>query len=83
MTLYEELIDLKYRKGVTTYELLRRFPGQIERVSEVALLQVPDEILREIVREKETLERLLGLKQEFLEILERSDSEKLPGGRQP
>lgn len=83
MTLYEELIDLKYRKGVTTYELLRRFPGQIERVSEVALLQVPDEILREIVREKETLERLLGLKQEFLEILERSDSEKLPGGKQP
>ena len=70
MTLFEELVDLKYRKGVATYELLRRFPGQVERVSEVALLHIPEEILKKVVREKDTLERLIHLKQQFQEMMQ-------------
>ena len=45
MTLYEKLFDLKYRQGVSTYELARRFPGHIERVNEVALLDIPENML--------------------------------------
>lgn len=69
MTIYEELIDLKYRKGVATYELLRRFPGHVEHVNEVALLHIPEETLKKVVREKETLEKLIRLKQQFLDTM--------------
>ena len=51
MTLYEQLINLKYREGLSTYELVRRFPKQIHRVSEVALLDIPEETLKKVIRE--------------------------------
>lgn len=62
MTLYETLFDLKYRQGVPTHELVHRFPEHIDRVNEVALLDIPENTLREVVPEKETLERLITLK---------------------
>ena len=37
---YQELINLKFKKGISTYELVRRFPKEIKRVSEVALLDI-------------------------------------------
>ena len=42
MTLYEKLFDLKYRQGVPTHELAHRFPEHIDRVNEVALLDIPE-----------------------------------------
>jgi hypothetical protein len=65
MTLYEKLFDLKYRQGVPTYELAHRFPGHIDRVSEVALLDIPESTLREVVQEKELFERLMCLKKQL------------------
>jgi hypothetical protein len=65
MTLYEKLFDLKYRKGVPTCELAQRFPGHIDRVNEVALLDIPEDTLKELVPEKRLLERLIGLKKQF------------------
>lgn len=65
MTLYEKLLDLKYRRGVPTHELAHRYPDQLERVSEVALLDIPAALLRQVVREKELLERLLDLKKKL------------------
>ena len=65
MTLYEKLFDLKYRQGVPTYELAHRFPEHIARVSEVALLDIPESTLREVVLEKEIFERLISLKKKF------------------
>jgi hypothetical protein len=62
MTLYQKLFDLKYREGVPTFELAQRFPEHVDRVSEVALLDIPEETLREVVPEKEILERLISLK---------------------
>ena len=59
---YEELYDLKYRKGLSTYELVRRFPEDTRRISEVALLEVPESTLREIIAEQETLHHLMALK---------------------
>ncbi len=66
MTLYEKLFDLKYRQGVSTCDLAHRFPGHIERVSEVALLDIPKKVLRKVVSEKDVLDRLMSLKKQFL-----------------
>ncbi len=65
MTLYEKLFDLKYRQGIPTYELAHRFPEHITRVHEVALLDIPDNTLREVVQEKKLLERLVSLKKKL------------------
>jgi hypothetical protein len=62
MTVYEELIDLKYRQGVPTVKLLRRFPKHQRRVHEIALLGVPEKTLRKVIREKKLLKRLLQIK---------------------
>ena len=64
---YETLVDLKFRKGISTYELSRRYPEQINRVSEVALLDVPKRLLREILKEEKLYARLMRLKRKFLE----------------
>ena len=65
MTLYEKLFDLKYRQGVPTHELAQRFPEHINRVNEVALLDIPENTLKELVPEKRLLERLINLKKQF------------------
>lgn len=65
MTLYEKFFDLKYRQGVPTYELAHLYPEHIERISEVALLDIPETTLREVVREKELFERLMSLKKKL------------------
>lgn len=65
MTLYEKIFDLKYRKKIPTCALAHRFPGHIDRVNEVALLDVPEKTLRKIVAEKKILERLILLKKQF------------------
>ena len=67
MTLYEKLFDLKYRQGIPTYELAHRFPEHIDRVREVALLDIPENTLREVVQEKKLFERLMSLKKQLLE----------------
>lgn len=59
---YQQLFDLKFKMGLSTYELVRRFPDEIERVSEVALLDLPEATLREIIREEAAFERLMKLK---------------------
>ena len=65
MTLYEKLFDLNYRQGIPTYELAHRFPEHIDRVSEVALLDIPENTLREVVQEKKLFERLMNLKKQL------------------
>lgn len=62
---YKQLINLKYGAGVTTHELMRRFPTEVERVSEIALLDVPENTLREIIQEETTYNRLIKLKRQF------------------
>jgi len=63
---YQELINLKFKKGISTYELVCRFPKEIKRVSEVALLDVPEQTLKEVVPGKKTLNRIMDLKKRFL-----------------
>ena len=63
---YKRLFYLKFKKGLSTYELVRRFPDEIERVSQIALLDIPDATLREILDKKETYRRMKRLKKRFL-----------------
>ena len=65
MTLYEKLFDLKYRQGIPTHELAHLFPRHIDRINEVALLDIPEDTLKELVSGRKTLERLISLKRQF------------------
>ena len=62
---YQKLFYLKFIKGLSTYELVRRFPDEIERVSEVALLDLPEATLREIIWKEKDFLRLMRLKRKF------------------
>ena len=62
---YQQLFYLKFKKGVSTYELVRRFPNAIDQVSEVALLDVPESTLKEIIGEEKAFNRLMRLKRRF------------------
>lgn len=62
---YDQLFQLKFREGISTYELVKRYPADIQRVSEMALLEVPEETLKEIVKEEKILSRLKRLKRRF------------------
>ena len=65
---YQKLFYLKFKKGISTYELVRRFPEDINRVSEVALLDVPEETLRGILKEEKSFNRLMRLKKRFSKL---------------
>jgi hypothetical protein len=71
---YKQLFYLKFKKGLTTYELVNQFPSDIDRVSEVALLDVPEEVLREILREEEAFQRLMRLKKRYSKLLPAADA---------
>lgn len=59
---YRRLFYLKYQKGVPTQELMRLYPEELTRVSEIALMEIPEETLNKVIQEKGTLKRLLTLK---------------------
>ena len=62
---YRTLVNLKFGEGISTYELARKFPEAISRVNEVALLDVPDRVLREILKEEKLYARVMRLKRKF------------------
>ena len=66
---YDKIFKLKYKQGLSTYELIRRYPSEINRVNEIALLDVPDSTLRQVVREESALIRLMRLKRRFAKFL--------------
>lgn len=62
---YQKLLYLKYKIGISTYELVQRFPEQIDRVSEIAMLDIPEETLKEILKEEKDFNKLIRLKRRF------------------
>lgn len=73
---YTQLFYLKFKKGLPTCELIRRFPKELNRVSEVALLEVPEETLKEIFKGKKGLRKLMRLKQKLTHAPSRNRGEK-------
>ena len=66
---YQQLFYLKFKKGISTYELIRLYPNSARQVSEVALLDVPEDTLRDILKEERDFLYLMSLKRKFSEFL--------------
>ena len=65
---YERIAYLKFRKKVPTQELLRRYPDS-RRVQEIAMLDIPDDLLKKIVAEEKEFNRLMRLKERFARFI--------------
>ena len=79
MSIYDELFELKYRQGVSTVKLIKRFPKHQKRVHEVALLGVPSKTLKKIVKDKKLLAKLNDLKERLsLKSAARVQTQKKP-----
>ena len=63
---YKKIFRLKFREGYTTHDLIEKFPKEAAKVREIALLQLPTEVLRKTLSEPILLERILLLKRRFL-----------------
>ncbi len=63
---YRELFKLKFQEGIPTYELLRRYPSSAHLVTRVALCDVPEDTLKEILSEEDEFLALMRLKKKFL-----------------
>lgn len=66
---YHSLVDLKFRKGLTTHDLVRRYPASLRQINEIALMDIPDKILEELIKEEATLARLKQLKKRYSNFL--------------
>jgi hypothetical protein len=62
---HKELYRLKLNGGISTFQLMQLYPKDLKTVSEVALMDIPEEILKEILLEEKDLQRLLQLKKKL------------------
>lgn len=65
MTIYEELIDLKFKQGVPTFKLIKRYPKRTRQIHEVALMGIPEQRLKKTVRDKKLLKKITVLKKQY------------------
>ena len=63
---YKRIFKLKFEKGYSTGDLVRQFPKEAGKVREIALLQIPNGVLKEMVLEESLLKKIIQLKKKFL-----------------
>jgi len=59
---YKRIYDLKFNQCVPTFELRKRFPKEGRKITRVALLQLSNSVLRELVHQKKELQKLMLLR---------------------
>ena len=59
---YQTLFDLKFKHKVPTIELEKKFPKDREKISRLALLELPSEVLKNVVRNEKELTHLQALR---------------------
>lgn len=59
---YKDLFKLKFEKGLSTIELEERYPEDIDKIAKLALIDLPQDVLRKIIRDKKELLALIDLK---------------------
>lgn len=65
---YERIYNLKFRKRVPTYRLRKQFPNEARKIARIALLQLPENLLKKLLaREKNELERIRSLRADLKE----------------
>ncbi len=62
---YEKIFELKFKKGYSTSELIEKFPGEADKVREIALLHLSTPTLKKTLSEEDFLKRILDLKRKF------------------
>ena len=60
---YQRIFNLKFKKEVPTCELRKRYPREQKKISRVALLELPNPLLRELVKQEGEFQKLVSLKQ--------------------
>lgn len=60
---YQRLFELKFKKRIPTYELGKRYPKELKKISRIALLELSSRELLELVKRERELKRLLNLKE--------------------
>ncbi len=62
---YQEIFDLKYKEGLSTFDIVKQYPNEINRVNKIAMLDIPEVVLRKVVQEEKELKELLHLKKKL------------------
>lgn len=65
---FQKLFHLKFREGVSTIELEKRFPREKKKISTLAMLELPAHTLRRVVNTREEFEHLSHLKQKLFKV---------------
>lgn len=63
---YQEIVELKFRKKIPTFELHRIIPEECEKISRVALSELPVKTLRKLIRDEKKLAELLLIKKSVI-----------------
>lgn len=63
---YKHLFELKFKKRIPTYELGKRYPKELRKISRIALLELSCKELLELVKREKELQQLLSLKANLL-----------------
>jgi len=59
---YQTLFELKFKQKVPTIELGKKFPKDREKISRLALLELPSEVLKNVVRNAKEWTHLQALR---------------------
>lgn len=65
---YKKIAYLKFQKRIPTQELLKKYP-ESRRVQEIAMLEIPEDLLKKIVAEEKAFNRLMRLKARFAKFI--------------
>lgn len=59
---YRKLYRLKTERGLSTIDLVRRFPREREKITNLALLDLPQALLEQTLTEKQMMRRVADLR---------------------
>lgn len=65
---FQKLFTMKFKEGVSTIELERRFPRERRKIYTLALLELPSRTLRRVVGTRKEFEQLSQLKQKLFKV---------------
>ena len=63
---YEKIFKLKFEDEIPTHELKKRFPKELEKISKIALMELPPSTLKELLKREHELKKLMSLKRGLL-----------------
>ena len=65
---YSKLFYLKYFKGISTQELMRQYPKEVRRISEIALFDLDAGTLKKVLLQEAEVSHILQLRRKLFDI---------------